>query len=498
MSKYNFLNELGLSEDVVKRVSSNLAGIESGKSQILESPYLIRKDSNTILSGWDDIYKQNITSVNAALNGLEVSNRSKFGPRSIALPWLDRKAGVYEYFSDEVKVTPPKVAKNVRRNLRPKDINNSLNLLKNNTNSGLPFYTDKRNVKDVYKRDLATLLKRKDPCIMFTRTQEGGKTRTVWGYPMADTLQEMRYYAPLLDYQKRLDWRNSLISPDAVDIKMTKLIDYALETGLKLLSIDFSAYDQTLKTTLQMAAFDYIKQLFQPSAAEDLDQIAKRFNTIGLVTPDGVLSGAHGVPSGSTFTNEVDSICQYLIANSFGLNSNLFDIQGDDGAYALEDPNGLKDYFRSFGLQVNDDKSYVTNDYLVYLQQLFHPDYRDNAGIIGGIYPTYRALNRILYPERFTDFAESDDIKGQDYFSIRTICILENCKNHPLFRQFVEYVYSLDKYNLRYSNEGLSKFVKRFEQSSGSQGIFYFRREDNPKGLRAFKTVSILNELSRT
>jgi hypothetical protein len=248
-----------------------------------------------------------------------------------------------------------------------------------------------------------------------------------------------------------------------------------------------------VKTTLQKAAFDYFKSLYQVNYHDDLDKIYTRFNTIGLVTPDGVFDGPHGVPSGSTFTNEVDSVAQYLIATEYGLSSDNFDIQGDDGAYVVSDPDSLKDYFRKHNLVVNDEKSYISKDYLVYLQNLFHKDY-ERDGIIGGIYPTYRALNRILYLERFTDL-EEDDLKGQDYFSIRTISILENCKFHPLFKDLVKYVASLDKYGLAYSNSGLAKYAQRISQSSGVAGIFKYRYEDDPKGLSNFETVKILREL---
>jgi hypothetical protein len=53
------------------------------------------------------------------------------------------------------------------------------------------------------------------------------------------------------------------------------------------------------------------------------DYIAWRFGNIGLITPDGVKDGPHGVPSGSTFTLEVNSIAQILIAKEFVLDIRL-------------------------------------------------------------------------------------------------------------------------------------------------------------------------------
>jgi len=443
---------------------------------------------------WDSIFDANRSIINNSLYMLEQNNRSKFGPRSIAIPWVDRSDAVGSFFTPE---TPTKILRTVskaRRSLRPKSLQESIKLLKNNTNSGLPYYRRKGLVKEQTLQNFQTLLDEKFPCVMFTRTQEEKKTRTVWGYPIADTLNEMRFYAPLLEYQKKLNWRNSLVSPDAVNNKMTNLINLA-GGGRKLLSIDFSSYDSTLKYSLQKAAFNYIIELFQPSYETELQYIFERFNTIGLITPDGIFSGSHGVPSGSTFTNEVDSIAQYIISTNFGLSSDYFDIQGDDGAYCVTDPEDLMEYFKLQGLNVNGEKSKITDDYLLYLQNLYHKDYVGADGIIGGIYPTYRALNRILYLERFTDF--EGEISGKDYFSIRTICILENCKYHPLFKELVEFVYSLDKYKLEFSQQGLSSYIKRVKQSSGVAGVFNFRYEDSiSNGIQNFETFKYLKTLS--
>jgi hypothetical protein len=487
------MRSLNIAKQVENNLSSNLRRVVSGSDEILTSPYTKRKAPDEILKGWDRIVDANLSAMNKTLVELEESNKLKFGPRSIAIPWGERTDGVISYFEGEENFTPPAVSKNARRNLRPISLQKGLSLLKNNTNSGLPFYTRKGKLKEIYSNEQQALLSREDPCVMFTRTQEQRKTRTVWGYPMADSLNEMLYYEPILGYQRKQNWRNSLNGPDAVNVKMSNLIKKAQSTNTQLLSIDFSTYDASVKTRLQMAAFDYFKSLYQEQYHSEIDKIFTRFNTIGLITPDGIFEGPHGVPSGSTFTNEVDSVAQYLIATEYGLDSENFDIQGDDGAYTVTDPDSLKDHFRKYGLTVNDDKSYVSDDYIIYLQNLYHKEYSKD-GIVSGIYPTYRALNRILYLERFTDLSV-DDLKGSDYFSIRTICILENCKFHPLFKDLVKYVLSLDKYNLEYSNSGLAKYVQRLSQSSGVAGIFNFRYEDDPQGLNNFETVKLIKEL---
>ena len=160
---------------------------------------------------------------------------------------------------------------NLGNKLRPLSIEKASLLLKNSTNSGLPWYTKKGDIKQTLVSNFKYYLDRQDPCVLFTRTQEQGKTRNVWGYPSADTLNEMRYYAPLLDYQKKLSWRAALNDPHTVDRGITNLINNAMLSGKKLVSIDFSAYDASVSKELQSAAFDYIKSLFQKNCAVDRD-----------------------------------------------------------------------------------------------------------------------------------------------------------------------------------------------------------------------------------
>jgi len=425
-------------------------------------------------------------------------NRSKFGPRSIAKPWSERKESTFEYFNKDecsLSVTELLSNSNYKSNLRPISVDRAKDYLRNSSNSGLPYYMKKGLVKDKAVSKLNELEKWQYPCILFTRTQEGDKTRDVWGYPISDTIIEMTVYQPLLGFQKKLFWRAALRGPSDVDKEVSKMVIYAYEHGYYLISIDFSGYDKTLLTTLQRASFDYISRLFQSSYKELIDKIFNRFNTIGIVTPSGITSGAHGVPSGSTFTNEVDSIAQYLMALKSGVViDDHYQIQGDDGGYVvrtLKDKDVLFNTFTLGGVKVNLEKSYVSKDFLVYLQCLYDIHYRKD-NFIGGIYPTYRALCRLIYQERYSDFEEFE-IKGKDYYSIRALAILENVKYHPLFEDFVMFIKKYDKYSLKFTQDGLAKFNNMSKQENGTVGVINNQHGDDTRGIRSFESYRLIN-----
>lgn len=498
---YDFLKHLDIDQDVQQRLSNNLSRIYSGNSEVYITPIAKEHTPEKIIAEWNTVFQASKSEMNDPLISLEEAQIEKLGPRSLSVPWSERWKSVNEYFEkfrgDTVNIES--FPDSPRRNfLRPISFQNAMKLMKNNTSSGLPYFVKQGKIKERVLNEIDELISRKDPCVLFTRTQEQLKTRDVWGYPMADKLNEMRFYKPILEYQRKLHWRSALTGPDCVNRKITHIINGAISDHLSLYSVDFSGYDKSLKLELQQLAGNYYKSLFQPIYHDEIDDIVNRKATIGLVTPDGVMTGPHGVPSGSTFTNEDDSVIQRIVSRSSGcVIDDLFDCQGDDGAYCLNESkiSSFNNAFTKLGITVNEDKSHISNNYLIYLQNLYHPDYQRN-GIITGVYPTYRALNRILYQERWEDF-EDYGIKGSDYYSIRTISILENCKEHPLFEKLVRLVLKYDKYKLSVSRKGIKQYVEMMSDSSGTEGIYINQYGDDLKGIRSFKTFQMIKRLSR-
>jgi len=495
---------LDFTKDVNNRLSLIMHKALVGSEQIYLSPIANDVDPQDILLWWDEIYNANHIYLNDTLIDLDMSNRDAFGPRSISDPWESRKANFLTTFGsgttavDSTDMPIPPMAPLVNLKLRPMSMEAAISYMKNNTNSGAPHLAKKGKVKGAIVKDFQVELSKKYPCILFTRTQEKRKTRSVWGFPMSDTLNEYMFYHPILQLHRKLPWRAALRKPQDIDISMTKCIDSSSLNGLYNLSIDFKNFDYSAKSYLQGIAFNYFKGMYQPVHHRKMDYIADRFRTIGIITPDGIYEGDHGIPSGSVFTNEAGSTIQRSIAvnSRFKGNIDVAQSQGDDGAYSTGNPDGLMDDFERAGLIVGRQKSYVSSDFIIYLQMLYHKDYRSSDGIIHGIYPVYRALLRIIYLERFDDFS-SVDISGKDYFAIRTISILENCKHHPLFQKLVKFIWSLDKYKLKVSDRGISEFVKLKEMQEGKDVKFSnWLYGDEVRSIRSFKTYQYIKELN--
>jgi hypothetical protein len=499
----------GLDYKAKEKLTNLLYSTIKGRDDIILSGIGTNWDPGVVVDNWLEILQANSDKMEGVLFDLEERELEKFGPRSIAKPWYPERQKALDEFYEETDVDysvlscdTPELLKQF--NLRPLDIKEASKSIKRSTNSGLPWMGKKGDYLEVCLANADMLfdlaLERRLPCVIFTRTQEGAKTRNVYGVPLIVVLYEMRFYRPLLKVQKDLPWRCALRGPDDVADHMTRIIDEAVRTGKMLISIDFSAFDATVKPGMQAKVGEYYMNLFQNKYGSEIHTVVKLKSDIPIVTPDGVRYGGHGEPSGSAFTNEDDSIAQFLVARHSGVLEewlNLFAIQGDDGVYAIY-PDKIPTFLKTFEVffNINLDKTLQASDHLFYLQNLYHPFYRKTDGTIPGVYSTFRALNRIIYQERFTSFVEYE-LKGRDYYALRTLSILENCKNHPLFEELVKFVLGLDKYKLSPSSDSIANYVRLVNDTEGFRSSIPQQFGDDVSGIRNWESYKLVKKLLR-
>lgn len=159
-----------------------------------------------------------------------------------------------------------------------------------------------------------------EPCIAFARTQFHNKTRLVWGYPYSMTILEGLVARPLLEYMKRG------LTPMA----------FAMPTGVLGTKLRVAAYNKTWAYALDMSKFDssicqmFIRHAFRiirtwfdmeqevyngRTTSQLFDVIERYFVYTPILMPDGMVyrGKRHGVPSGSYFTQLVDSIVNTIV-----------------------------------------------------------------------------------------------------------------------------------------------------------------------------------------
>lgn len=193
---------------------------------------------------------------------------------------------------------------------------------------GLTFYGKRKaDVMDVALEDAKLILsgdKTAPPCLAFKRTQFNEKTRLVWGYPYSMTVIEGLLARPLIQFFLS-DSTPMCIGDSSLHIG-TSLRRSAYQYMFAY-SIDMSSFDSSISASLIHLAFSVLKTWFnlqdiEPTTGltvgEIFKVIEKYFVCTPIVMPDGNLytGKRHGVPSGSYFTQMIDSIVNTIIAGA--------------------------------------------------------------------------------------------------------------------------------------------------------------------------------------
>ena len=261
--------------------------------------------------------------------------------------------------------------------LSPVPLDDNLRFVaKMDKSSGLPELTKKG---EAFEADLARAVristgdKTPDPCVAYHRIQHGEngpKTRLVWGYPQAMFLLEAKYAPRLID--KFLHRRTPMVfglKKSQVSARMQQIQNSWLRY-----SLDFSGFDSSIAEEFIQFAFDVLRTHFSFNSFEDdvvWSIIERYFIHTPIMMPDTqVWVKHHGVPSGSYFTQMVDSIVNYMAVTYAWIRATGLAVQegrvlvlGDDslvGQSKFVPLDVLSEFMAELGLNLNTQKTEIS------------------------------------------------------------------------------------------------------------------------------------------
>lgn len=490
---------------------SYLDRLKAGQPDDYRTPYWNKAPRSAIVAAWEEVVKQsNLDSKMPGLQEIEAKQKEKIGPFSVIPPSSKRLDSVKSFW------TMPKVGAPILREAiqREKELfkKGSLNLwsldrvktkMRLNTNAGLPKFIKRRKAWD----ELLTGNLNYPYCAIWgTRVQEGGpsvedeKVRDVMMMPMRLNMLESQYYYPLLEYEinNNLPYSTGITLRDT-ELAITKLFD--TKGDELVVNTDFSKFDQHFNHVMQSAAHEILLYAFSRSHHSTINATFDvKYNIPLLISENEVIEGWHGMGSGATGTNPDENLAHHAlqqecaILNHAELNP-YSRVLGDDGVLSFKGitVDKVVTSYTRHGLEMNRAKQYADKHSTYYLQRYYHDSYRDKYGIMVGVYSTYRALGRLLGQERFHD----PETWGPKDVTYRALSILENCNNHPIFEQFIDFVMKGDKYRLGLDLPGFyDNLEKGWEGYKENYDTLSYTQQNETTSINDWKVVKYVKSKS--
>jgi len=173
-------------------------------------------------------------------------------------------------------------------------------------------------------------------------------------------------------------------------------------------SIDYSSYDQTISSWLIEDAFDVLKSCFNVKAwtqdiEDEWDLVVHDFIHKDFIISEGLIHSDKGVPSGSMFTQIIDTVANWIMILTYSNSVNM-----RVGMLAMGDDNLIFSYRR---IVMSELSSYLRKNFGV----IIHDDDKTNFGsrseppkflscfwkISGKWRHPNQILSRLAYSERF-------------------------------------------------------------------------------------------------
>ena len=336
------------------------------------------------------------------------------------------------------------------------------------------------------------------PMILGSRSQRG-KERFIFIASFSLNILEKSFLYPMMDLirSRNIPFFSAWEGIDQVSIGFKDQAFF--ERSTILCQQDYTSMDKYINETCIDIVYLSTKDFFQKKYHGLYRKLLNHLLTISvMINIDKLVTGIHGMPSGSGFTNFVESIVslyislQYPYTEAQGL--------GDDLALSFPDELSHEDIKKlitsvstKIGLVLNPDKQRIDDDTIVYLQRFYDKELAKGE-LVEGCYPSILALNTAINPERYHDPRKwSGEME-----ILRWIMILENCKNLPYFKELVHFFINGDKFKLGLLlPDFFGKLPNLYSESKLIKGFTpTYNQENFERGINDFATVKLLKEIA--
>jgi hypothetical protein len=533
-----------LSREGQMRASSGFRTLAIGRSPTPRTPLYKDKSPDEVLANWERILDQE-SDGNPILQPLieyDKSRKSKFGPQGGLRPFKDREEDFEAYYTtpkntghdqklglvqhidwedegifdqaEQIMFDTPDVVEGKRieftmnkRPLSPRTvIERDTWDDKLNTNSGCRDYARRSepSVIDNAINAVTSGLWRTLPMILGSRSQRGAE-RFIFMAAYALNIVEKAFLYPLMDRIRRVGHPFFSAWEGFFQVELGFKETNFFSEDHTYIRQDFTKMDKHVNFKQMAIVYRLCTTFFQAKYSKEFeDLLIHILNIPVLISLDKLVTGTHGMPSGSGMTNFAESlITLYLILKyrAAGIDVVAFQGLGDDSVFAIR-RNGMSDeeilavmqsISSEIGQEINPEKQGIDEHTTIYLQRFFD-DRIPNQGMVLGMYPSILALNTAIFPERFHDPRKW----SKEMEILRWIMILENCKNLPYFRKLIQFFIEGDKYKLGLVlPDFFVTLPKLYKDSKSIKGFVpSYNQESLDRGIYDFDTVKILLEIA--
>lgn len=288
------------------------------------------------------------------------------------------------------------------------------------------------------------------PIMIGTRTQASGafdeddnptgtfkkKSRLVSMIALRVILAELMFAKPFQAWLSSTEW----YAGGKSDEQINPYIQSFVTKGYHMLTIDYSNYDQSIPAWLIYDAFDVVKEAFNGG---DFDEkiwkivVHDFIHKVFLSANNRLDYVSKGVPSGSMFTQIIDSIVNRIMVLTYlnSLDSNVRRARKSDGDYeyvrAGSTQREIKEISRTTKMMIMGDDNIIftvwkikEEDLAGYLGNMFgvtinaakcsytapygYPEFLSRVWTPGGVYRSPKVLiSKLLFPERFRNYRKN-------------------------------------------------------------------------------------------